>query len=113
MANIKTNNELTYVEEPFLAHLEMVGWTVSRWKGAKGCRVDFGDVILETHAKAALLDLNPWLTDSQADDLVTELHNFEKIALIDQNREGDERLAVGFSAYNEETGEDNQPTPCD
>lgn len=109
MVNTKTNNELTYVEEPFLAHLEMVGWTVERWKGGKGCRVDFGDVILENYAKAAILDLNPWLTDSQADDLVTELHRFEKISLVERNRECDERLAVGLSAYNEETGEDNQP----
>lgn len=109
MANTKANNELTYVEEPFIAHLEKVGWTVERWKGAKGCRADFGDVILESQAKATLLKLNPWLTDSQAEDLVTELHNFEGLSLIDRNREGDERLAVGLSAYNEETGEDNQP----
>lgn len=109
MATAKTNNELTYVEEPFLVHLEKVGWTVERWKGGKGCRIDFGDVILESYAKASLLDLNPWLTDSQADDLVTELHSFERFSLIDRNREGDERLAVGLSAYNEETGEDNEP----
>ncbi len=100
---------MTYVEEPFLAHLEKVGWTVERWKGGRGCRTDFGDVILESRAKAAILDLNPWLTDSQADDLVTDLHSFEKISLIDRNREGDDRLAFGLSAYNEETGEDNQP----
>lgn len=109
MANVKANNELIYVEEPFLAHLEKVGWTVERWRGGKRFRADFGDVILESHAKAALLDLNPWLTDSQADDLVTELHSFERFSLIDRNREGDERLAVGLSAYNEKTGEDNQP----
>jgi len=109
MPNTATNNELTYVEAPFLCHLEKVGWTVERWKGAKGCRSDFGDIVLESHAKTALLELNPWLTDSQADDLVTELINFEASKMIDRNREGDERLAVGLSAYNEETGEDNRP----
>jgi type I restriction enzyme R subunit len=105
MATTKANNELTYVEEPFLAHLEKVGWTVERWKGGKGCRREFEDIILDDVAKAALLDLNPWLTDSQADDLVVELRNFDVPKLIDRNREGDERLAVGLFAYNEETGD--------
>jgi type I restriction enzyme R subunit len=105
MANAKANNEFTYVEDPFLAHLEKAGWTVERWKGGKGCRREFDEIILDEVAKAALLRLNPCLTDSQADDLITELNSFDVPKLIDRNREGDKRLAVGLSAYNEETGD--------
>jgi len=104
-----TYNEKTYVEEPFVAHLERLGWTIARWNGGVGCRSDFSDIILDKEVKEALLELNPWLTDNQADDLVTELHSYSGLSLFDRNREGDVRLAVGLSAYDEESGEDNKP----
>jgi len=109
MSERTVSNEKTYVEEPLLLHLERLGWTIARWNGGKGCRADFSDIILDKEAKAALLALNPWLTDGQADDLVTELHAFEDTSPCGRNREGDERLASGLSAYDEETGEENRP----
>ena len=109
MSNTTQNNEKTYVEEPFFAHLERLGWTVAHWNGGKGSRADFSDVLLEGEVKAALATLNPWLTESQTDDLYTELSRFGGLSLRDRNREGDERLAGGLSAYDEETGEDNKP----
>jgi len=108
MSNETTKNERTYVEEPFLTHLERLGWTIARWEGGRGCRADFGDVILEEELKATLLDLNPWLTDTQAEDLCVEIRSFSGLSLVERNSEGDERLDVGLSAYDEVSGEDNK-----
>jgi len=109
VSKMATLDEKTYVEEPFLAHLERLGWTIARWNSGKGCRSDFSDVILDEELKSALKELNPWLTDSQADELSTEVRNFNGFSLLDRNRECDERLQIGLSAYDEETGEDNKP----
>ena len=111
MSKITTLNEETYVEEPFLAHLERLGWKIAHFKRSegKGYRSGFGDVILDEELKSALKKLNRWLTDSQIENISTKLHTFEAPSLLEKNREGDNRLHIGLSAYNEETGEDNIP----
>ena len=109
MPNAAANKEKTYVEEPFLEDLKTLGWTVAHWNGAKGCRSDFADVVVDEELKAALHGLNPWLADSQVDDLCTDVHTFAGLSLVERNREGDKRLDVGLSAYDEATGEDNKP----
>ncbi|MCL1987277.1 MAG: HsdR family type I site-specific deoxyribonuclease [Firmicutes bacterium] len=103
------STEKTHVEEPFLQHLERLNWTIERWNGGKGSRNDFPDIILEEELKTALLQLNPWLTESQAENLCIEIANFSQFSLVEKNREGDNRLQTGFSEYDETTAEDNKP----
>jgi len=110
-------SELKYVEEPLLQQLEALGWTVLRLDDSdkhdpeKSFRTSLSEVIIVKKLKEALARLNPWLNDTQVDDLCVQLQNYPypMDKLLENNIEIFDRIAEGLSADNEETGEINCP----
>ncbi len=110
-------SELKYVEEPLLQQLEALGWTVLRLDDSdkhtpeKSYRVSLAEVIIVKKLKEALVRLNPWLNDTQTDDLCVQLQNYPypMNKTLENNIEILNRIVEGLSAYNEETGEANCP----
>ena len=109
-------NELTMVETPFLKQLESLGWKtvalddIAKQDPQKSFRTSFDEVLIQSHLKAALLRLNTWLTDEQADDLVNEIQRVGNRNLLQANIEVFNRLiGEDFSCYDETTGQKNRP----
>lgn len=108
-------SEYSFVEKPFMDQLSAVGWkTLSLTDSQKhdpesSYRTSLSEVIIVSEFRSALLRLNPWLTDAQADDLVMEMQQYSSRNLLDANIEVFDRITLGFSAFNEETGEVNCP----
>jgi len=110
-------SELKYVEEPLLHQLEALGWTVLRLDDSdkhdpeKSFRTSLSEVIIVKKLKEALKRLNPWLNDTQIEDLCAQLQNYPypMDKLLENNIEILERIVEGLSADNEETGEVNCP----
>ena len=63
-------------------------------------RTSLSEVIIVSEFRSALLRLNPWLTDAQADDLVMEMQQYSSRNPLDANIEVFDRLTLGFSAFN-------------
>lgn len=111
--------ELQYVETPLLDQLQAFGWDTIRLNDTekhdpvKSYRDSLSEVIIERELKAALLRLNSWLTDAQANDLCIQIRTypFQMNKLLENNMEILERItgAAGLSADCEETGETNRP----
>jgi len=110
-------SELKYVEGPLLCQLEALGWSVlqlddsDKHNPAKSYRKSLAEVVIIEKLKEALVRLNPWLTDIQVADLCVQMQNypFQMDKLLENNMEVFERITVGLSADNEETGEPNCP----
>lgn len=109
--------ELKYVEEPLLLHLKALGWDVlalndsDKHDPEKSFRTSLAEVIIVKKLKEALARLNPWLNDTQIDDLCVQLQNYPypMDKLLENNIEILDRIVEGLSADNEETGEVNCP----
>jgi type I restriction enzyme R subunit len=110
-------SELKYVEEPLLQQLEALGWTVlalddcDKHDPEKSFRTSLAEVIIVKKLKEALKRLNPWLHETQIDDLCGQLQNYTYPTnkLLENNVETFDRIVEGLSADNEETGEANCP----
>ena len=108
-------SEYSFVEKPFMDQLSALGWkTLALTDSQKhdpesSYRTSLSEVIIVSEFRSALLRLNPWLTDAQADDLVMEMQQYSSRNLLDANVEVFDRMTLGFSAFNEETGEVNCP----
>ena len=110
-------SELEYVEKPFLAQLESLGWKVlalndsEKHDPEKSFRSSLSEVIIIKKLKEALARLNPWLTDIQIHDLCMQMQNYSypMDKLLENNNEVFDRIVEGLSADNEETGETNCP----
>lgn len=104
-------NELEYVEEPLLRHLEKMGWAVLR-AGEAGkfdpsitYRESFDEVYIEKELKEALKTINPWLEENQLPDLIRELTAAPSTGLIEANRWVLDKLIDNTSAENRKTGQ--------
>lgn len=108
-------SELKYVETPLLAQLKRLGWhTIALDDTAKHLpessgRKSLREVIIPSKFKAALLRLNPWLTEEQADELCEQMQTYGAAMskTLDNNIEVFDRLMDGLRADNEETGEED------
>jgi len=107
--------EQKYVEDPLMAQLAAIGWDVlclddtEKHDPEKSFRTSLADVIIERELKAALLRINPWLNDTQVDDLVLQIRTYPTNKLLENNIEILERITQGLSCDEEETGETNKP----
>lgn len=109
--------ELQYVETPLLEQLKDLGWSVIQLDDSekhdprKSFRESFSEVVILSRLKAALKRLNPWLNDTQIDDLCTQVQNYPHPLkqILENNEEMYDRITEGLSADNEETGEINCP----
>lgn len=108
-------SELSYVETPLIKQLAALGWKTvvlddsQKHDSENSFRSSLADVIIAKELKEALQRLNPWLSDSQADDLVMEMQTYSSRDLLKANTEVFDRITVGFSADNQQTGETNCP----
>ena len=110
-------SELKYVEQPLLAQLEALGWTVlplsdsDKHDPSMSFRDSLAEVVIVSKLKEAFKRLNPWLNDTQVDDLCVQMQNytFPMNKLLENNIEVFDRIVEGLSADNEKTGEVNCP----
>lgn len=103
-------DEKSNVEEPLLAQLEALGWTVIRLgtgqTPAQSGRTSFDQVILRPHLEAALQRINPFLTAEQRDEVVRRITTLPGGGLLENNRYVLELLLKHTSvALNHATGE--------
>ena len=79
-------NELHHAEVPARALLEQLGWTyVPRDVLAKD-RGDQRDVLLRARLKKALLRLNEWMTEEQAERAIFELEHVDATGMARNSR---------------------------
>ena len=77
MASPNTLDELSHAENPARELLEKLGWTYVPRQALAAERDDERAVLLKGRLRAALLRLNEWMTESQADWVIGELEQTE------------------------------------
>ena len=77
MTTFSKMDELNHAEEPARMLLEMLGWTYLHREVLAAERDDEREVLLKGRLRAALLRLNEWMTESQADWVIGELEHAE------------------------------------
>ncbi|OWZ84096.1 type I restriction endonuclease subunit R [Natranaerobius trueperi] len=114
-------SEYNYVENPFLAQLEQLGWEVIRQPQTEipqdpsvSLRSDFKEVILKDVFKKQVKKINTlddgteWLTESQLEEIYTELTDHPYKSLVEANRDVFKLLTEKTKTEkNEVTGEVN------
>lgn len=84
-------DEKNFVEEPFLEQLDSLGWEVVRLnkdqRPKDSFRESFAEVVLIPNLREALLTINPWLEDDQADEVIRRVTHLPKSSLIEANQE--------------------------
>lgn len=101
-------NELQYVEEPFLRHLERLGWKIIRgdkYNPSVPLREGFHEVVIEKEMLESIKRINPWLEDDQISEVVRRITVPESNNLLEANREILDMLLENTSAENRKTGD--------
>ncbi|MGJ8454418.1 type I restriction endonuclease subunit R [Pseudothermotoga sp. U03pept] len=121
-------DEEHYVENPFLAHLQRLGWKIYRqnkddpedtkeivsfssslepeYGESKKFRESFREVILEQVLRKSLKRINPWMDDDQIDEVVRRITTPQCNSLLEINREIHDLLLENTSvSENRKTGE--------
>lgn len=107
--------ELRYVETPLMEQLKAIGWKTialndsEKHDPEKSYRKLLSEVIIEKELKDALLRINQWLTEEQADDLILEMQKYPSRILLDANTDVFNRMTIGLSCDDEKSGETNKP----
>lgn len=121
-------DEEHYVENPFLAHLQRIGWKIYRqnkdnpedvreiisfdsngepvYGNSVKFRESFKGVILEDELKASIKRINPWIEDDQISQVVRRISTPQANSLLEANREIHDLLLENTSvSENKKTGE--------
>ncbi|RLG43444.1 MAG: restriction endonuclease subunit R, partial [Thermoproteota archaeon] len=121
-------DEEYYVENPFLAHLQKLGWEIYRqnkdnpedvkviksfnssfkptYGNSKKFRETFREVILEDVLKKSIKRINPWIEDDQINEVVRRITTPTANSLLEANREIHDLLLENTSvSENRKTGE--------
>ena len=77
MASPNTLDELSHAETPARELLKRLGWTYVPREALAAERDDEREVLLRGRLRAALLRLNEWMTEAQADWVIGELEHTE------------------------------------
>ena len=88
-------NEYKHAEEPAHALLERLGWTYVPREVLAAERSDERDVLLKWRLRMALLRLNQWMTEEQAQRIVFELENVNSTGMA-RNQAVHEYLTYGM-----------------
>ncbi len=94
MTNSARLSELHHAENPARELLECLGWTYVPRETLVAERDDEREVLLKGRVRAALLRLNEWMTEAQADWVIGELEHFEGSG-IGRNQRVHEDLTYG------------------
>ena len=74
-------NEYSQAEEPARVLLERLGWTYVPREALASERSGEREVLLMRRLRAALLRLNEWLTEEQADRAIFELEHVNAVGM--------------------------------
>ena len=88
-------NECNHAEDPARRLLERLGWTYAPRDALAAERGGEREVLLKGRLRAALLRLNEWLTESQADRVIFELENINATGMS-RNQVVHEYLTYGM-----------------
>ena len=102
-------NEYNHAEEPARVLLERLGWTCVTRDVLAPERGDQRDVLLKGRLKAALMRLNQWMTENQADRVIFDLEHIGETGMA-RNRRVHEYLTYGMSLTVDTTRGRETPT---
>ena len=102
-------NELSLAETPARELLERLGWTYVPRETLAAERDDERDVLLRGRLTAALLRLNEWLTEEQAQRVIFNLEHLDATGLA-RNRDLHTYLAYGMPLTVDRGGRQETPT---
>ena len=88
-------NEFNAAEDPARRLLERLGWTYVHRDALAAERGNERDVLLRARLRGALLRLNPWLSDSQADSVIGALERLNATGMA-RNQAVHEYLTYGM-----------------
>ena len=101
-------NEYHQAEEPARALLERLGWTYVPREALAAERSGEREVLLKGRLRAALLRLNEWLTEEQAERAIFELEHFNAVGMA-RNQAVHEYLTFGLPlTVNTRRGQDTR-----
>ena len=89
-------NEFNHAEDPARLLLERLGWTYVPREALAAERGNEREVLLKGRLREALLRLNEWLTEAQADRVIFELENVNDVGMA-RNQAVHEYLTYGMS----------------
>ena len=103
-------DEYSHVEKPFLEQLAGLGWDVlelqMQQQPGQSFRTSFSEVVLKPKLREALVKINPFLTDTQVDELERKITTFQKSSLLENNQQVLHYLLENTTvSKNEQTGE--------
>lgn len=103
-------DEYTHVERSFLDQLAGLGWDIlelqMQQQPEQSFRNSFSEVVLKPKLREALIKINPFLTDSQVDELERKITTFQKSSLLENNQQVLHYLLENTTvSKNEQTGE--------
>ena len=88
-------NELNHAEEPARVLLERLGWAYVSREALASERSGEREVLLKGRLRAALLRLNEWLTEAQAERVIFDLSNVNEVGIA-RNQKIHEYLTFGL-----------------
>ena len=88
-------NEYNHVEQPARLLLEQLGWKYVTREALAAERADEREVLLKGRLRRALLRLNEWLTEAQADRVVFDLEHIDATGMA-RNQAVHEYLTYGM-----------------
>ena len=88
-------NEYSQAEEPARVLLERLGWTYVPREALASERSGESEVVLRGRLRAALLRLNEWLTEEQAERAIFELEHVNAVGMA-RNQAVHEYLTFGL-----------------
>ena len=101
-------NEYSQAEEPARVLLERLGWTYVPREALAAERSGEREVLLKGRLRAALLRLNDWLTEEQAERAIFELEHVNEVGMA-HNQTAHEYLTFGLPlAINTQRGQDTR-----
>ena len=102
-------NELNLAENPARALLERLGWTYVPRETLAAERGDERDVLLHGRLTAALMRLNAWMTEDQAQRVIFNLQHIDATGLA-RNQAVHEYLSYGMPLTVDRGGRQETPT---
>ncbi len=102
-------NELNLAENPARELLERLGWTYVPREELAAERDDERDVLLKGRLTAALMRLNEWMTEDQAQRVIFNLQHLDETGLA-RNQAIHEYLALGMPLTVDHGGRQETPT---
>ena len=88
-------NEYNQAEEPARRLLERLGWRYLHPDGLRGDRGDYRGVLLQGRLRDALLRLNEWMTQEQAERVIHNLEHVDAVGMA-RNQRIHEYLTYGM-----------------